>query len=155
VFDRDTYYGTHTGVNGAVNMQDVCFSLDDVSASTGAYIRRGTNTGCLAFSRPADGQTYTVGFVEAADLQSPAATATPGYVGRIPGSANVQDGRPPSPMQYHIAPAGSFAATASADFFPPSTIPTSGCNSDLLGIRATLNGVVIDRPVYFCRTRVN
>ncbi len=110
VFDRDTYYGTHTGVNGAVNMQDVCFSLDDVSAPTGAYIRRGTNTGCLAFSRPADGQTYTVGFAEAADLQSPAATLTPGYVGRIPGSANVQDGRPPSPMQYRIAPAATFFA---------------------------------------------
>jgi hypothetical protein len=154
VFDRDSYYGTHTGVNGAVNMQDVCFSLDDVSASTGAYIRRGTNTGCLAFGRPADGQAYTVGFAEAADLQSPAATLTPGYVGRIPGSANVQDGRPPSPMQYHIAPAAAFFSTASPDFFSP-TIPTAWCSSDLLGIRATLNGVVIDRPVYFCRTRVN
>jgi hypothetical protein len=131
----------------------VCFSLEDLSASTGRYIRRGTNTGCLAFSRPADGQTYAIGFAEAADLQSPAAAATPGYVGRIPGSANVQDGRSPSPMEFHIAPAATFFASAWPDAFPE--VSTSWCNSDMLGIRATLNGVLIDRPVYFCRTRVN
>jgi hypothetical protein len=153
VFDRDTYYGTHVGVNGAVNMQDVCFSLEDLSASTGRYIRRGTNTGCLAFSRPADGQTYTVGFAEAADLQSPVVAATPGFVGRIPGSANVTDGRSPSPMEFHIAPAATFFASAWPDAFPE--VSTSWCNSDMLGIRATLHGVLIDRPVYFCRTRVN
>lgn len=153
IYDRDTYYGTHTGVNGTVNMQDVCFTLENRSASTGTYIRRGTNTSCLAFSRPADGQTYTVGFSEAADLQVPAATLTPGYVGRIPGSANVQDGRSPSPMQYHIAPAATFFGTAYPDYFPPATV--SWCTGDLLGIRATLNGVPIDQPRYFCRTRVN
>jgi len=156
VYDRDTYYGTHTGVNGAVNMQDVCFTLEDRSASTGTYIRRGTNTSCLAFSRPADGQSYAVGFAEAADLQVPAAAALPGYVGRIPGSANVQDGRSPSPMQYHIAPAATFLTAANPDYFPPASLPsTSWCAADLLGIRATLNGVPIDQPRYFCRIRAN
>ena len=134
-------------------MQDVCFALEDSAASTGVYIRRGTNTGCLAFSRPADGQTYAVGFAEAADLQSPAATLTPGFVGRIPGSANVQDGRPTSPIHYHIAPAATFFTSAWPDYFPPES--TSWCNGDMLGVRATLNGIVINRPVYFCRTRVN
>lgn len=157
IYDANTYYGFHMGVNGVTNLQDACFTMDDVSASTSYYTRRGTNTSCWPFSRPANSQrtSYAVGFSEAINFQMPADAAVPGFVGRLPGSATVTDGRPTSPMHFHIAPAATFFSTAFAGHFPATGASTAWCNGELLGIRATLNGVVIDQPVYFCRTRVN
>jgi hypothetical protein len=52
-------------------------------------------------------------------------------------------------MYFHIAPAAQFYNAAPALYFP--TAPTNWCNTEILGVRATLNDVPIHKPVYFCR----
>jgi hypothetical protein len=96
-----------------------------------------------------------------------ALTVLPGFVGRIPGGQSAADGRSPSPVVYKIAPASSFASSVATTFYADIGQPASRyfddltqagpfptwCNTDILGIRATLNGEPINKPVYFCRTR--
>jgi hypothetical protein len=78
----------------------------------------------------------------------------PQYESRIPGALTALDGRSPSPIIYHIAPAATFLASAPAEYFPaPAAAFTTWCTSDILGIRATLNGLPFREPVYLCRTR--
>src|SRR5690606_8357944 len=52
-----------------------------------------------------------------------------------------------------IAPAAEFFAAAPVDYFPPPAEQDwhTWCDSEILGIRSTLNGVPIHKPVYFCR----
>jgi hypothetical protein len=78
----------------------------------------------------------------------------PQYESRIPGAQTALDGRSPSPIYYHIAPAGSFFMSAPAEYFPqPAVALDTWCDSDILGIRQTLNNVPFREPVYLCRTR--
>jgi hypothetical protein len=92
----------------------------------------------------------------------------PGFVGRIPGGNSAADGRSPSPIMYLIAPASSFATAAANTAFvevggePGTTFfddlgtvgPfTDWCQTEILGLRATLNGNPINYPIYLCRTR--
>jgi hypothetical protein len=167
VFDKETYYGTHVGVVGVYAMNDACFTMPDVSVSSGLYTRRPSINGCYPWPRPAAGQTPAyapTGLVESVDLKSPqfiptSSTSTAGgaidigtlptYMARIPGGAQAVDGRSPSPIYFHIAPAAQFYAEAPAQYFP--TESTSWCTTEILGIRATLNAVPIHKPVYFCR----
>jgi hypothetical protein len=79
--------------------------------------------------------------------------ALPGYTGRIPGGQPAPGTSSPSPVYFHVAPAGSFFSTANAIYFP--TVPTGWCTTEILGLRATNNGFPIDPPVYLCRTRAN
>jgi hypothetical protein len=167
VWDFATYYGHHVGVTGgAATVQDACFTMDNLHVSSGQYTRRGSVTGCYPWNRPFTNQFYLITTAEAVDFQSPA--GLPGFIGRIPGGATALDGRSPSPLYFQVAPAASFAGTASATYFP--TPPATGysaatpfnsgtfgswCTTEILGLRATLNNVPIDYPVYFCRTRAN
>jgi hypothetical protein len=167
LFDRETYYGFHTGVVGVYTVNDACFTMPDVSVSSGLYTRRPSINGCYPWPRPAQGQTpsYTFqGIVESIDLKVPnfipiTATAATGgnidigtlpeYMARMPGASQAADGRSPSPMYFHIAPPAQFYDEAPAQYFPPA--PTDWCTTEILGIRATLNDTPIHKPVYFCR----
>ncbi|MEO6078255.1 MAG: hypothetical protein ABIQ86_00540 [Steroidobacteraceae bacterium] len=94
-------------------------------------------------------------------------TRFPNYEYRLPGGNSVLDGRYSSPVYYHVAPAATFFATADAarfggdgtSRFPAGTFPapaaafTTWCTSEILGIRATQNGVPFREPVYLCRQR--
>jgi hypothetical protein len=91
----------------------------------------------------------------------------PGFVGRIPGGQSAADGRSPSPVLYMIAPAATFAAEVATTTFDDINEEaaeyfddldevgpfTDWCQTEVLGIRASLNGEPINYPVYFCRTR--
>jgi hypothetical protein len=162
VFDRETYYGFHAGVVGVYALNDACFTMPDVSVASGLYTRRPSINGCYPWPRPATGQqpAYTFqGIVESIDLKVPQFIGSgtgqvdigtlPQYMARLPGGSQAADGRSPSPMYFHIAPPADFYDAAPAQYFP--TAPTDWCTTEILGIRATLNGVPIHKPVYFCR----
>ncbi len=75
VFDKETYYGTHVGVVGVYAMNDACFTMPDVSVSSGLYTRRPSINGCYPWPRPGTAQVpaYALtGLVESVDLKSPA-----------------------------------------------------------------------------------
>jgi hypothetical protein len=95
VFEAPTYNGFHAGVNGLGNVQDGCFNIDDLTATTGFYTRRGNNTTCAL------GPGYFT-------LDVPNAATTPrnpeGFVGKWPQAASNADGRPSSPVNYEIVP---------------------------------------------------
>jgi hypothetical protein len=172
VFDRETYYGTHVGVVGVVSMNDACFTMPDLTSSSDLYTRRPSINGCYPWPRSGTGQVpaFTLGgFVESIDLK--VATSSPmgaQYIGsgagavdigtlqefmhRIPGGAQAADGRSPSPVMFHIADPDQFYATAPVQYFPPGQ-DFSSCDTQVLGIRSTLNGVAIHKPVYFCRSQ--
>jgi hypothetical protein len=163
VFDRETYYGTHVGVVGIYTMNDACFTMPSVSASSGLYTRRPSINGCYPWPRAGTGQSppYLLsGFVESVDTKVPQFAGSgagqvdigtlPEYMARIPGGAQAIDGRSPSPMVFHIAPAADFYDAAPAEYFPAGQ-DTNWCDTEILGIRATLNAVPIHKPVYFCR----
>lgn len=177
VWDFRTYYGFAVGVlGGGTNLNDACFTMEDVRAHSGLYTRRGTITGCYPFNRPsnvagASGTTYAVGTKESrqmvvpppgtgalADYTSTNAGQLPGFIGFIPGGVSAFDGRSPSPTYFHIAPAATFFDTAKARLFPenfpvaasPAT-DLSWCDTEVLGIRATSHDIPINYPVYLCR----
>jgi hypothetical protein len=156
-YDFNTTLGFHVGVNGgAPNMQDGCFTFQDYRDPNGFYTRRGGLTGCLdAVSNPAG-----IGTV---DYQLPTLANTPGFVGRMPGTETAFDGRSPSPIYYAIGTAATFATVADPVYFGSTTEqPTSSTaltalcgTADVLGVRASLNGNPINRPVYMCREKAN
>ncbi|HWL63554.1 MAG TPA: hypothetical protein VNQ32_12195 [Steroidobacteraceae bacterium] len=163
IFDRETYYGFHAGVVGVSAVNDACFTMPDLSVSSGLYTRRPSINGCYPWPRPQPGQSpaYTFqGIVESIDLKVPQfigsgagsvdISTRPEYMARLPGAAQAADGRSPSPMYFHIAPAASFYDEAPAQYFPAA--PTDWCDTEILGIRASLNAVPIHKPVYFCRS---
>jgi hypothetical protein len=135
------------------------FHLTDVTAST--------NT----FAGVAPLNTATGGNVAGSRLVpqfgTTALAVLPGFAGRIPGGQSAADGRSPSPVVYKIASASAFASSVATTFYtdigqPASLyfddLTTAGpfpawCTTDIIGIRATRNGVPINKPVYFCRSR--
>jgi hypothetical protein len=199
VFDADSTYGTHIGVNGAPTMQNACFTVENYHASDSTYNRRGAITQCLAFNRPAlnPPQTnYTASGAEAADWPgtgagqgggSPYLQSLPGWIGRIPGGTTAFDGRSTSPARFVVANSSEFFSSLATGvpekvasnklFFPPTEdvngngVLDSGedanfngvldveslawCTTQVLGVRGTLNGVAIDKPVYFCRNQLS
>lgn len=152
VYDFNTTYGYHIGVNGgAPNMQDACYTLDDYTKPTGYYTRRGSSTGCYPVGVNASG----AGTV---DFQSPTLANTPGFIGRMPGSESAFDGRSPSPIYFTVATPATFAAVADATYFPADTTTPaalSWCTTEVLGVRSSLNSIAINSPVYFCREHSN
>jgi hypothetical protein len=167
VFDRTTYYGTHVGVVGVFTMNDACFTMPDLTSSSSLYTRRPAINGCYPWPRPAvpnNNPVFNFTGFEAVDIKVPnfiptTSTSTAGgavdigalpeYMARIPGGSQAVDGRSPSPIYFHVAPAAQFFAGAPVQYFPPES--TTWCDTDILGIRATLNGIPIHKPVYFCR----
>jgi hypothetical protein len=178
VWDYRTYYGLGVGMmGGSPSMNDACFTMDDLHASSGIYTRRGSGTGCYPFARPGNDPVsglpgvsvfgsitprnglypaYAPGTAEAADMTiAPFTLSTvipqlPGYTGRHPGGEPAPSTSSPSPIYFHIAPAASFATSANATYFPSPD--TSWCTTEILGARSTANGFPINFPFYFCRT---
>lgn len=162
-YDRRTYYGYHVGVAGVLSVNDACFTIDDLSASSSFYTRRPSIIGCYPWPRPATDQSpgYAIGgIVESIDSITPQYIGDPGadridigllpeFMSRLPGGRQAADGRSPSPIYFHIAPAAQFNEAAPVDYFPPE--PTDWCTTEILGIRTTLNGIPIHKPIYFCR----
>lgn len=154
VYDLLTYYGTHVGVvGGGISLNDACFTMEDVTAASSFYTRRGSITGCYPWNRPSTGQFYFISGQESIDFVTPSLTLIPGWVGRMPGGQAAFDGRSPSPIYFHIAPAASFFTGADSTYFPAQS--TAWCATEILGVRETLHGNAINYPVYFCRTRAN
>ncbi len=167
VYDKRTYYGTHVGVVGVYAVNDACFTIDSLTASSSFYTRRPSIGGCYPWPRPATNQSpgYLIGgIVESIDYITPQYIGTTGanqvdigllpeFMSRLPGGRQAADGRSPSPIYFHIAPAAEFFAAAPVDYFPPPAEQDwhTWCDSEILGIRSTLNGVPIHKPVYFCR----
>ncbi|MDQ2642101.1 MAG: hypothetical protein M3Y79_16140 [Pseudomonadota bacterium] len=166
VYDKRTYYGTHVGVVGVYAVNDACFTIDDLTASSSFYTRRPSIGGCYPWPRPATGQSpgYAIGgIVESIDYIVPQFIGTTGanqvdigllpeFMSRLPGGRQAADGRSPSPIYFHIAPAAQFFAAAPAEYFPAQAAGwDTWCPTEILGIRSTQNGVPIHKPVYFCR----
>jgi hypothetical protein len=130
--------------NGTTDARDVAWlGVTHVFGTGGAPAGTGS---------PTPAQNVVAGEYSTAGLFS----RFPQYESRIPGGQTALDGRSPSPIIYHIAPAASFFAAAPAEYFPqPAAAFTTWCpsTSDILGIRATLNGLPFREPVYLCRTR--
>lgn len=155
VYDYNFLYGLHVGVNGgASNMQDACFAVSDFAAPTGFYTRRAQSTGCHPYLRPVPGVAILVQGVEIIDYAFPPLPEIPGFVGRIPGGSGDLEARSPSPTYYAVGSPGNFFSVAPQQYFSPSA-DLSWCQTEVFGTRATSNGVPIDTPVYFCRTRAN
>lgn len=154
IYDNDTSYGFHMGVNyGAANLQSSCFTMDDITATSGFYIRRGSSTGCYPFLRPAAGALGILTFQETADFHSPALAQLPGVEARIPGGQSAFDGRSPSPILYRVASVATFPTLVDPEVFPAESF--DWCTTDIYAARATLHGTPINRPVFLCRERAN
>jgi hypothetical protein len=135
------------------------FHLTDVTVSTNTFVGvAGLNT---------ETGTHVVGSRLLPQFGTTALTVLPGFVGRIPGGQSAADGRSPSPVIYKIAPASTFASSVADTFYVDIAQPasryfddlaqvgpfTDWCQTEILGIRATLNGEPINRTFYFCRSR--
>lgn len=130
VFNPSTYNGFHAGVNGLANVQDGCFNIEDPTAPSGYYTRRGNATTCSLGTG-----MFTLDF--------PAATTTPrlplNFYGRWPAAGTQLDGRPSSPVNYDIT-AGT-----------PDTLRVQETLNGLV----TLNGSEIYPPVVLKRFTSN
>ncbi len=144
----------------------VDFHLTDTTVSTNTFV----GVGAIGTRSPPPGQlfpNYLSGSRLLPQFGTSALAVLPGFVGRIPGGQSAADGRSPSPVLYKIAPAALFAAEVATTQFSEIGQPasryfdnldevgpfTDWCDTEILGIRASLHGNPIDYPVYFCRTR--
>ena len=138
------------------------FHLTNTTASTNTFVGvAGLNT--LTGS--------TVASVANSRLVPQFTGALPGFIGRVPGGQTASDGRSPSPTMFLIAPASTYATAVAGTHFTEIAEPasryfddlddvgfvefTEWCQTEILGIRATLNSLPINSPVYFCRTRAD
>lgn len=129
IYNRDTTYGFHAGVNGAPNLQDACFTIETPSLASSFYTRRGGDTGCMSETDlPDEPRLVSTGTV---DVPSGSALI-PGFVGRLPGSQS-NAVVVPSPVYYDVE-AGV------------------GGQPETLTLQATLNDVPIRNPIVFYRT---
>jgi hypothetical protein len=149
------------------------FHLTDITLSTNTFM----GVASLAYGitpppppppAPPPGPTSSVPSSRLAPQFGTTALAVlPGFVGRMPGGQSAADGRSPSPVVYLIASADTFADEVGNTFYSDIGRPASlyfddlntagpfpsWCTTEILAVRATLNGVPINYPVYFCRTR--
>jgi len=173
VWDHRTIYGFGAAVlGGHPSMNDACFTMENLHQSSGFYVRRGSGPGCHPFSQPATqpapAQNYNHGQgSDSTDYPTTVpATATvallPGFIGKIPGGQAFPGNTTASPVQFHIAPASSFATTANPIYFPGlAGVSFDWCKAarpgdtpEVVGMRYTSNNEPVDRPVYMCRTKV-
>jgi hypothetical protein len=173
VWDHRVIYGFGTAVvGGHPSLNDACFTMEDLHQSSGFYVRRGSGLGCHPFSQPATqplpAQVYNNGQgSDSTDYPTtipatPSTALLPGFIGKIPGGQAFPGNTTASPVQFHIAPASSFATSADPTYFPNlagvsfawCTAARPGDTAEVLGMRYTSNNLPIDLPVYMCRTKV-
>lgn len=145
------------------------FHLTDITLSTNTFAGVAALAPGIGSPTPFN-PLGAIGYVSGSRLVpqfgTTALAVLPGFVGRMPGGQSAADGRSPSPVVYLIAPAASFASQVGSTFYsdigqPASTYfddlaeagPFDWCPTEILAVRATLNGEPINYPVYFCRTR--
>jgi hypothetical protein len=151
-------------------MNDACFTMENLHQSSGFYVRRGSGPGCHPFSQPATNPAQSYNHGQGSDSTDYPATILaqglpallPGFIGRIPGGQVFPGNTTASPVQFHIAPASSFATTADPNYFPSLQAVSfdwckaarPGDTAEVLGMRNTSNNLPIDVPVFMCRTKV-
>lgn len=154
-FLADATWGYHMGVHGGyANIQNNCFKMDDYAASSGMYV---PSTGDSAVYCAPVGQIFNSLQGSVAHSPPPLLQARlPGWQGWMPGGevGGGATSRSPSPVYFQIAQPGAFAGLADPAIFPPESIgPLDWCPTEVLGVRATRNGELLDtlQPLYFCR----
>lgn len=95
IYEAGTHNGFHAGVNGLGNAQDGCYNIENITALSGFYTRRGNGTTCDL------GPGYFT-------LDVPSSQTVPrvpeGFTGKWPQSTSNADGRPSSPVNFDIVP---------------------------------------------------
>jgi hypothetical protein len=150
--------GQTLGIFDTITARDVGYLTVTHWVYTNASLAPGAGTSPTGSTAPAGTGSPTAAQNVAQGEYSTAGLFSrfPNYESRIPGGNSALDGRSPSPNVYYTAPATTFFAAAPAEYFPqPAEALTTWCSSDILGIRATLNGVPFRTPIYFCRTQSN
>jgi hypothetical protein len=152
-FNADTTWGYHAGVEaGYANIQNNCFKMDDYTVPSGRYVV--SSGASLTYCAPV-GQIFNS--LQGSVAHSPAPllqVRLPGWQGWIPGGelGGGSTSRSPSPVQFHIASAGTFFAAADQQYFPPASLASQAwCTTEILGLRPTNNNVPVGDPVYYCR----
>lgn len=134
IYNKDTTYGFHAGLNGAPNLQDACFTIENPVVSDGYYTRRGGDTGCMSAVSDTDPRLVSVGTVDVPNANSNP-PLVPGFVGRMPGSQS------------------NAVATPSPVYF---TIESGlGGGAETLTLQNTLNDVPLGKPLVFQRAVTN
>lgn len=148
-------------------IETVDFHLTDSTVSTNTFMGV-ASLGTANWPSNPTFPNYLSGSRLVPQFGTTALAVLPGFVGRIPGGQTAADGRSPSPVFYKIAPASTFAAEVATTIFPEVGEPasryfddldevgpfTDWCQTEILGIRASLHGNPLNYPVYLCRTRV-
>lgn len=148
-------------------VETVDFHLTDSTVSTNTFMGV-SSLGTMNWPSSQAFPNYLSGSRLVPQFGTTALAVLPGFVGRIPGGQTAADGRSPSPVFYKIAPASTFAAEVATTVFSEVGEPasryfddldevgpfTDWCQTEILGIRASLHGNPLNYPVYLCRTRV-
>lgn len=139
--------------------QSIDFHLTNITQSTNSFVGvAGLNTAA---------GTHVAGSRLVPQFGSTASATLPGFVGRLPGGNTASDGRSPSPTLFLIAPAATFADEVAATYYTDTAQDaalyfddldevgafTDWCQTEILGIRTTLNGSPVNYPIYLCRNR--
>jgi hypothetical protein len=148
-------FAFHIGVNGLGNLQDACMLPTDDSTQSGGIMTKhagSASNDSFQYTCTPGAANLPVSIFAAYNTRTPdlphylpknstpgslagptTPRAVPGFNGRFPGTASQLDNRPTSPVRFQVA-AGA---------------------PDTLTVQNTLNGVPIDQPVTFYRTRTN
>lgn len=141
VYDSGTTFGWHAGVNGAPNLQDMCFGVEQAGGALGYdtfYSRRisipgdAFSSSCHPFSPL--GQGAGNGIIDVPNANSSPALV-PGFDGRFPG-ASTSTVVPASPAYFRVV---------------------NGANGepDTLIVQGTMNGLPKGEPLVFTRSAAN
>lgn len=138
IYDKDTSYGWHAGVNGAPNLQDRCFAIEDPTVASGFYSQRPAPDffGFATCMLPGGNASGSPTLVAIGSVDVPSATSTPaivpGFAGRMPGTQST-GAAGPSPNYFTVTPG----------------------SPDTLTIQGTLNDIPIGDPIVFTRHTAN
>lgn len=136
VYDRTTYFGWHAGVNGAPNLQDICYGtekrLSPLNFDT-LYSRRVSSNEAFGFGAVScnPGGVGNVNVPHAASVPA----IVPGFAGAMPGS-DLDATVSPSPTYFRVTPGENGAP-------------------DTLTVQPTLNDNVRGDPIVFVRNAPN
>ncbi len=155
--------GFHMGVNGAANLQDACFVIQDATLASSFWSRRGGDVGCTPGGTAqldnsgnpvfANGNAVVVG--------GPAGTVDLPYTQIVPTSTNstLQTASSTAVLSSTILPGfrGRMPGSQSNSFVVPS--PTNYVvapgTPETLTVQETLNGVLVGSPLTFTRQTIN
>ncbi len=155
--------GFHMGVNGAANLQDACFAIQDPTLASSFWSRRGGDVGCTpggVAQRDANGNPLIVSGA-AVVVGGPAGTIDLPYVQPVPTSTNsvLQTADSTTVLSSTILPGfrGRMPGSQSNQFVVPS--PTyytvAPGTPETLTAQDTLNDALTGSPITFTRSTIN